>query len=95
MTPSELVGGYARRVKLLMKLRGLSAAEIARRLGYPYTYSPPWLRGRAKPPVQIVAPVADMLGCAPGWLLFGDPVVPKPGLICSDGDLLAAFEEAA
>lgn len=75
----------------MMKLRGLSAFELSRRVGCGEGTSALWLRGRALPPLYRFEAVARELGCDPGWLLFGDR--PATAAIGSDAELAAAIAE--
>ncbi|MFN7400350.1 MAG: helix-turn-helix domain-containing protein [Sandaracinobacter sp.] len=74
----------SRRVSALLKLRRMTGSRLAQRIGVDRGQVYKWMRGELFVPTYRVLSVADVLGCTPGFLMFGDA---RPGALASDQEL--------
>ncbi len=62
---------FGGRLRALRRARGLTQAELARRIGRHQTVIGPYERDEYVPPPEIVVRLAEVLGTSPEYLLFG------------------------
>ncbi len=62
---------FGARLRALRRARGLTQAELARRIGRHQTVIGPYERDEYVPPPEIVVRLAEALGSSPEYLLFG------------------------
>lgn len=74
---------FSLRLMRVLKLRGLTLGGACIRAGIERGGKYSWLNGRA-PRADLAVRLSHVLGCSPGWLLFGDP---QQSVIASDRDL--------
>jgi transcriptional regulator with XRE-family HTH domain len=84
VTPSEQLRASARRLNSPLQLRGMTGARLGQLIGVGRGQVYQWMRGDQFVPMYRAPSVADVLGCTPGFLMFGDA---KPGAIFSDQEL--------
>lgn len=67
----------AKQLRELMKVSGLTAAELSRRCGVPKASLSDWLAGSNPRDLRAVKRVADLFNVSVDRLVFGDLEVPK------------------
>lgn len=71
-------GSLSERMVEAREASGLSAAQLARRIGVKSSTLHAWEAGRSGPRPNVLLRLAGMLNVSPTWLLTGSGVSPEP-----------------
>lgn len=92
MTPREVQSAHSARLRILARTAGYPGpAQLGRASGLGDVIRRPWQGKQMLRPVHAVR-VAELLGCTPGFLLFGDE---KSGAIATEAQMLARVAQVA
>ena len=81
------------RMKQIMKLRGITQAEISKRTGIPKSAVSQYLSDRFKPKPERLRQIAAVLETTPAWLMgFSDTIADEPELILTEDEKLIISE---
>lgn len=92
MTPRDIQSAHSARLRILARLAGYEGAtQLGRASGLGDVIRRPWQGKAMLRPVHAIR-VAHLLGCTPGFLLFGDE---GSGAIATEAQMLARVAQVA